>query len=147
MAKIISEICRKVSLGETLNSVCREGTDFGYPPSSTFRQWVLNDTPKGIYEQYTRARELQWESWADQIVDEASKCRLGESTETDASGGIIKVKSGDMVDRARLAVDAKKWILSKLAPKRYGDRTQTDLTVGVTDELGQLISGLRSNGN
>lgn len=125
---IINDICNRVSLGETLNEVCRDQADFGYPPSTTFRLWVMNDTPPGIAVQYARARELQWESWADMIVDDSAKSRIGEQTETDASGNIIKVKTGDTVDRSRLAVDAKKWILSKLAPKRYGERTHSEIT-------------------
>jgi hypothetical protein len=33
-----------------------------------------------------------------------------------------EVITGDMIERARLQVDTRKWYTSKLAPKRYGDR-------------------------
>lgn len=32
--------------------------------------------------------------------------------------------NGEHVQRSRLRVDTRKWILSKLAPKRYGDKLQ-----------------------
>lgn len=40
----------------------------------------------------------------------------------------VKTTTGDTVERARLQVDARKWLLSKLRPDKYGDRTQMELT-------------------
>jgi hypothetical protein len=34
-----------------------------------------------------------------------------------------KTTTGDMIERARLQVDARKWLLSKMRPDKYGDRT------------------------
>ena len=144
MAGIIEEICKKVSTGETLNSVCAEGKDFGYPPATTFRYWVLKNTPPGIAVQYEAARKLQWESWADQIADDSYKCRIGEQTETDASGNIVKVKTGDSVERSRLGIDAKKWLLSKLLPKQYGDKVDVQNTHHAGDTLTELMLKMRN---
>jgi hypothetical protein len=33
-----------------------------------------------------------------------------------------------LVQQARLRVDTRKWILSKMLPKRYGDRVTTEVT-------------------
>jgi hypothetical protein len=33
-----------------------------------------------------------------------------------------------MVDRSRLMVDTRKWLLSKMFPKKYGDRVATELS-------------------
>jgi hypothetical protein len=35
----------------------------------------------------------------------------------------------DMVERAKLQIDARKWYLMKLAPRKYGDLVQVDQTV------------------
>jgi hypothetical protein len=35
---------------------------------------------------------------------------------------------GDMVDRSRLMMDARKWLASKLAPKKYGDKVEAQLS-------------------
>lgn len=139
----IEEICTRVSDGETLNEVCADLKDFGGPPPSTFRSWCLND--KVLFEQYARARELQWEYWADRIRTESAKPQIGEKTETDASGSIVKITTGDTVDRSRLSVDSMKWLLSKLAPKKYGDRLQADVTHGVSDPLAQLMREIRGS--
>jgi len=33
-----------------------------------------------------------------------------------------------MVDRSRLMIDARKWLASKLAPKKYGDKVSAELS-------------------
>ncbi len=142
----VDEICARVSGGETLNSVCADLRDYGCPASNTFRLWVTKDEPKGIAGQYARAREMQWEHWGDQILDESQNDRIGEVTETDASGAIIKVKRGDATERARLAIDAKKWLLSKLVPKKYGDKVAVDqnTTHHAGDTLTEMMAKLRN---
>ena len=37
------------------------------------------------------------------------------------------VVNGEAIQRSRLRVDARKWLLSKLAPKKYGDKIETTL--------------------
>ncbi len=40
--------------------------------------------------------------------------------------------NGEHVQRSRLRVDTRKWFLSKLAPKRYGDRQAVEISGQVT---------------
>jgi hypothetical protein len=40
-----------------------------------------------------------------------------------------KTVTGDMVERAKLQLDARKWLLSKLRPDKYGDRLAVDARV------------------
>jgi hypothetical protein len=96
---LAAEICRRVSEGETLREVCRTP---GMPPESTVRWWYLNDQD-GFTARYAHARECQAEAWADEIVAISKEC----DTEPN--------------DR-RVRIDAKKWLMSKLVPKRFGDR-------------------------
>jgi hypothetical protein len=46
---------------------------------------------------------------------------MGVVTKVDRRGG-KEQRIGDMTDRARLQIDTRKWALSKLLPKKYGDR-------------------------
>jgi hypothetical protein len=59
---------------------------------------------------------------ADQIREIADTCRMGTKTTIKATG--TEVTTGDMVDRSRLQIDARKWLASKLAPKKYGDKLE-----------------------
>ena len=102
--ELADEICRRVSEGRSLRSVCR---DADMPTDETVRQWRLADAE--FSAQYARAREARAEVLADEIVEIAD-------TAEDAQ-------------LARLRVDARKWAASKLDPKRYGDRLDIDATV------------------
>jgi len=42
--------------------------------------------------------------------------------------GSQEVSEGDMVDRSRLMVDTRKWLLSKMFPKKYGDKVSAELS-------------------
>ena len=61
---------------------------------------------------------------------------IGTKTKETADG--IETWTGDCVDRTRLMLDTRKWLLAKLQPKKYGDRVQTELcgpdggAVGIT---------------
>lgn len=47
--------------------------------------------------------------------------------------------NGDHIQRAKLRVDTRKWLASKLAPKIYGEKQQTELTVKHEDDLKSLL--------
>lgn len=92
-------ICRRVADGESLREVCR---DDGMPPESTVRGWVLDDRD-GFAARYGEARALLVERWADEIVEIADDGQLEPN------------------DR-RVRVDTRKWLMSKLAYRKYGDK-------------------------
>jgi hypothetical protein len=114
---IAAEICQRIAEGETLNQVCR---DAHMPARPTVVSWVLADK-KGFADRYARAREIQFETWADEvseIADDGVNDWVERETET---GRNIKEYNGDHVQRSRLRVDSRKWLLAKLKPERYGD--------------------------
>ena len=118
--KQFEAICRRVSNGETLAAVCR---DRGMPVRSTVQWWVVSDTPAGTAARYARAREAQAEAWADQIIELADLCREGVKITKKGDGKVEQV-TGDMVERARLQVDSRKWLMARLHPRAYGERVQ-----------------------
>jgi hypothetical protein len=56
---------------------------------------------------------------AEEILQIADTPRIGVKTKTTEDG--IEVTEGDMIEHRRLQVEARKWLLSKLVPKKYGD--------------------------
>ena len=97
--ELAAEICRRVSNGETLRDVCRTP---GMPPESTVRWWFSHDL-EGFAALYAQARKSQVEAWADDLV------AISEERDTEPN------------DR-RVRIDTKRWLMSKLVPKKYGDR-------------------------
>jgi hypothetical protein len=92
------KVCERMAEGASLREVCR---DNGMPESSV-RQWVRDDRD-GFAARYQAARALQVESWSDQIIEIGNRQDL------------------DPQDK-RVRCDNLKWLMSKLLPKRYGDR-------------------------
>lgn len=115
---IADEICERLSDGESLRAICR---DERMPAKSSVFKW-LAETP-AFSDQYARAREAQADALFDEILDVADDARndwmerLGEE-----DGDLGWKANGDHIQRAKLRVDARKWMASKLAPKKYGDK-------------------------
>jgi len=97
-------ILKGVSEGLSLRKVC-EPDDM--PSEASVRQWVIDDK-EGFSAHYTRARDIGLDCRADALVEAAKEAK-------DASLG-------------RLSFDADRWYLSKLAPKRYGDKITQEHT-------------------
>jgi hypothetical protein len=83
---------------------------------------LLRDDEK--LKRYARATEMRAEVMAEEIL-----------TIADNTGGDIitlpdgrEVTNHEVVNRDRLRVDARKWLLAKLQPKKYGDKI--DVTSG-----------------
>lgn len=72
------------------------------PSEGTVRGWARDDRD-GFGLRYRQARDLQLDAWSDLIVDVADDGEL------------------DPRDR-QVRIETRKWIMSKLAPRRYGDR-------------------------
>jgi hypothetical protein len=104
---VFAEICERISDGRSLRSVC---TDHDMPAKKTVFVWMRDI--EGLSDQYARACEERAEYLAELAIIESNN----ENTDSGA------------VARDRLKVDTIKWFTSKVHPKKYGDRTQTDIT-------------------
>jgi hypothetical protein len=81
---------------------------------------------------------------ADEMIRLADVCREGVKTRRKVlADGTVEVETitADMVERAKLQLDARKWYLSKLAPKRYGDQQVQSGAAGVVIQLAVLPAG------
>jgi len=116
---LAAEICRRLASGESLRSICR---DEAFPHESTVRGWVVDDH-EGFSTHYTRARDIGLDVMADEILEISDDGSNDWMERLDKDGEAAGWQlNGEHVQRSRLRVDTRKWVLSKLAPKRYGDR-------------------------
>ena len=104
--RAIEEILERLVCGEPLTRICR---DEHLANEGTVYRWLA--ASEELSQRYSRARALQADTFADQIVEIAD-------TEKDAQ-------------KARNRIDARKWAASKLAPKKYGDTKDVHLTGSV----------------
>jgi hypothetical protein len=114
---IAARICAELVEGKSLRSIC-EADDM--PSASTVFKW-LSIFP-AFAEQYARAREAQMEAMADEIVDIADDGTNDYKTKTNGDGSTHEAFDSEHVQRSKLRVDTRKWLMSKLAPKKYGEK-------------------------
>lgn len=92
----------------------------------TFNEWLKAD--KELSDQYARAAEERADSIFEEILDIADDAS-NDFTLADIGDGIqIEKFNSEHVQRSRLRVDARKWMLGKMQPKKYGDKM--DVTSG-----------------
>lgn len=132
--ELADKICAALCDGETLRAVC-EPDDM--PKESTVRQWARDDV-QGFHAQYVRARELGYLKMADDITDIADDGRNDWMKIKTRGGDEIDVVNREAVERSKLRVDARKWLLSKALPKIYGDK----LDVNAKHEAGDSFKKL-----
>jgi outer membrane lipoprotein-sorting protein len=108
-------VCAILEDGKSLRAACKE---LSISPV-TILDWSKANS--SFAEQYTRAREVGYKLLADEIIDIADEKEVevrydGEDTTLDLSPTAIA--------RNRLRVDTRKWMLSKMLPKIYGDKLE-----------------------
>lgn len=118
--ELASQICALLAEGKSLREICR---DENMPAESTVRLWVVDDRD-GFSAQYARAREAQADYWAEQIVEIADDGT--NDTYTDKDGN--ERTDQEVIARSRLRVDTRKWLMARMAPKRYGDKITQEHT-------------------
>lgn len=117
--KLADLIIERVAGGETLTKICESDQ---MPDRRTVYRWT--EANEAFRHAYARAREHQLESWADEILDIASD--QSRDIQYDAEG---RPRSDNTaVNRDRLRIDTKKWLMAKLNPKRYGDKVTQEHT-------------------
>jgi hypothetical protein len=108
--EIAEEICARVIAGEFVSHICR---DDHMPDVTTIWRWC-REKPE-FREQMDTAKELQ----ADRIFEEMLE--ISDGVLPDGASGDNR-KDWDQVQRAKLQIDTRKFVVAKLLPRRYGDR-------------------------
>lgn len=123
-------ICKRIAEGESLRAICAGEK---MPSKFAVLKW-LAARPE-FATQYARAREEQADFYAEQIVAIADEVEVQATYQ----GEDVKLSvDSAAVARNRLRVDARKWVASKLAPKKYGDKVALDVKADITTHEASL---------
>jgi hypothetical protein len=119
--KIVTDIC---------NNVIEERISFNQAVEKSgislvsFYMWLTKNVD--LQNLYNYAREIRSDVLFEEIIEIADKQEEGEELELDGQGNVTKVKRGDMAKQRQMKIDARKWVVAKMQPKKYGDKL--DLT-------------------
>lgn len=126
--EIADRICAEITLGYSLRTICKGET---MPCVATIFNWFR--TQEGFLEQYEKAKEAQADSLSEDLLDIADDGSNDWMEKSDKEGNNIGwTLNGEHVQRSRLRIDTRKWIASKLKPKKYGDRITNEHTGNLT---------------
>jgi len=97
------------------------------PSANTVLRWVF--TYPEFRDQYKLARNIQAEIIADEILDIADDGSNDWMERRDEEGVFMGWReNGEAMRRSHLRIESRKWLASKLLPKRWGDKTTTEIT-------------------
>lgn len=124
---VMEIICdRLATSSDGLRKIISEGHE-GYklPALSAVCRWLNEDD--ALREQYAHAKAAQMDFMAEEILDIADASELDM---VESPSGDMKL-DGEHVQRSRLRVDTRKWLMAKLAPKKYGDKQELNVSGGL----------------
>ncbi len=127
--EIVEKICNWLSSGGSLLKFCEID---GNPSRDTVYQWIFKYPD--FLEKYNLAKEKQMEVYANEIIDLADYCS----------------PNNDAAAKAKLQIEARKWVMGKLKPKKYGDNmtikgdADNPLTLNIASALDQRIAAARA---
>jgi hypothetical protein len=108
--ELAHNFCMEIIAGKSVRTICKNKD---YPTPSTIFNWLSCN--KEFLEQYEKAKEIQADVMADDILSIADN------------------PDGD-VQRDRLRIDARKWVASKLKPKKYGQLVRQEIESSNTNK-------------
>lgn len=113
--ELAAVICARLAEGESLRSIC---SGPGMPNRSVVQGWVI-DNHNDFHTQYARAKAIAADLMFDDSLDIADEA-VGSTNQ----GGV----DGAAVQKQRLQIDTRKWYLSKIMPKKYGEKIQQEIS-------------------
>ncbi len=114
--ELADKLCAEIAMGYSVRTICSKE---GMPAVTTFFRWIKEKPDFRL--QYAYATEERTEAMSEDILDIAD----------DGSNDLMTIQKGnteyeienkEVTNRSRLRVDTRKWLMSKMKPKKYGDK-------------------------
>ncbi|HEX7958899.1 MAG TPA: hypothetical protein VF493_03220, partial [Terriglobales bacterium] len=149
-SQVANLICARLAEGISLREICRADD---MPAQSTVYLWLQEHSD--FSEKYVKARQAQAEHMSDELIEIADD-GSNDWMERNRGDDTVWVTNGEAINRSRLRVDTRKWLMSKMAPKKYGERVTQEISgpdggpievVRVSDiDQGRAIASLLDDG-
>lgn len=133
--ELAATICGELASGKSMRTVCLAED---MPAMSTVFLW-LRKHPE-FSEQYAQAKAEAADALVEEMLDISDDGTNDWMEVHDKDGECIGYKvNGEHVQRSRLRVDTRKWIASKLKPKKYGDKLDMNHGIQPDNPLATLL--------
>ena len=111
------ELLQRITDGDSLLDIVQSDGD--WPSYRTIFRRIESDSD--FRDRYDRARAVQAERWADELIT------LSDSLPKDATA--------EQIAAAKLQIETRRWVISKRLPKKYGDAPTSSVNVTSTNNF------------
>lgn len=125
--EIIKTVLERMAEGESLRAILHKGNDM--ISRKTFNEWLSEDTV--LSDQYARTCEDRQNKIFEEILEIADNS-VKDTDIRDSGSGVYEVPNTEWIQRSKIRIDARKWMLGKMNPKKYGDKMDVDLNANLT---------------
>lgn len=123
-------VCEGIASGKSLVRICE---DESLPSPRSVYRWLREQ--EAFRQNYEVAKDDMADYMAEESIDiadnQASQVAMVDEVPLVLNGKPVMVTDSASVAHARLRIDTRKWYASKLKPKKYGEKVQTELTGSV----------------
>ena len=116
VAKVFDQMVNGVSVNEIFKAK-------SMPRRSTFYKWLIENP--AFSDNYAMVLRQRADMLFDDMLQIADTPLEGITTKI-MKDGAIEITKADMLGHRKLQIDARKWVLAKMNPKKYGDRVIND---------------------
>jgi hypothetical protein len=128
--ELFDTILSRIEEGESLVKICK---DKKMPNKVNFYRWIDKDIE--LRNKYARACEARAEKIFEEIIDIADDSSNDTILGKAKDGSEYEMENKEWVNRSKLKVDARKWVLAKMHPKKYGDKIEVDNKITIDKPL------------
>lgn len=110
---------------EKIVSLIENGTPLrkaviGIMSSETF--YKLVDSNEELAKRYARACEIRADKMFEEILEIADASDKDVDIINIGEGVEVEQKNKEVIERTKIRIDARKWMIGKMQPKKYGDK-------------------------
>lgn len=116
---VASEVCRLMATGLSLKKVCERR---GMPNMYTVFHWQFTRPDFG--NSFARAQMDRAQVFGEEIIEIADDGTNDWVEKVRRDGSVVLLGDHEHIQRSKLRVDARKWLMAKLDPKRWGEKIQ-----------------------
>lgn len=109
-------ICAYIAEGMVLPKICKMP---GMPTMRNIFYWVVKNPEFKI--KYELASEVRAEVMIEEMIEIADD-KSEDCLQDTWNGKTFDVENREFIQRSRVRIETRKWIASKIKPKKYGDR-------------------------
>lgn len=132
--ELFESVTQLIASGKTLK-YCAETLNFS---ESNFRFALANDSQ--LAAAWALAKQQQADALEDDLLVIADDRSQDVIERTLKNGETVEVQNSEFIARSKVRIDTRKWLMSKINPKKYGERLEVDQKV--THEVGDSVQSL-----